>query len=68
MRIASDNHWASDVIIGHLMGYTSGYLLPTVLYYKEFRVEPHEHPTAPTYAALPMVTGDSLGINVIGAF
>jgi hypothetical protein len=31
MRIASDNHWASDVIVGHLMGYASGYLLPTVL-------------------------------------
>jgi len=68
MRIASDNHWASDVIIGHLMGYTSGYLLPTVLYYKEFRAEPHEHPTAPTYATLPMITPESIGISVLGAF
>jgi membrane-associated phospholipid phosphatase len=68
MRIASDNHWASDVIIGHLMGYTSGYLLPTLLYYKEFRVEPHEHPMPAVYATLPMITPESLGITVIGIF
>jgi membrane-associated phospholipid phosphatase len=69
MRIASDNHWATDVLVGHLMGYTSGYLLPTLLYYKEFSAEPHDHPTnAPVYAALPMVTPEALGVSVMGAF
>jgi membrane-associated phospholipid phosphatase len=68
MRIASDNHWASDVLIGHLMGYTSGYLLPTLLYYKEFRVQPHDHPTPAVYATLPMITPESVGISVLGAF
>ncbi len=69
MRIASDNHWTSDVLVGHLLGYTSGYLLPTLLYYKQFSTTPHEHePPAPVYAALPTVTNDSLGLMVIGMF
>jgi hypothetical protein len=69
MRIASDNHWTSDVLVGHLTGYASGYLLPTLLYYKEFSVAPHEHDEpAPVYATLPMITRDSLGISVLGIF
>jgi membrane-associated phospholipid phosphatase len=69
MRIASDSHWTTDVLVGHLLGYASGYLLPTLLYYKEFRTAPHEHePPAPVYAALPMLTNDSLGLTVIGMF
>jgi membrane-associated phospholipid phosphatase len=69
MRIASDNHWASDVIIGHLMGYASGYLLPTVVYYRDFRVTPHDHPPpAPVFAALPLIVGESLGMSVLGMF
>jgi membrane-associated phospholipid phosphatase len=71
MRIAADNHWASDVIVGHLMGYLSGYLLPTLLYYKEFRVSPDDHapePNGPTFAVLPMVTGSSAGAGLFGSF
>ena len=68
MRIASDNHWATDVLVGHLLGYTSGYLLPTLLYYKEFRATPHDHPETPSYATLPMITTNSLGLMMIGMF
>jgi membrane-associated phospholipid phosphatase len=69
MRIASDHHWTSDVLVGHLVGYASGYLLPTLLYYGEFSGAPHEHKeTAPVYATLPMITRDSLGITVLGIF
>jgi membrane-associated phospholipid phosphatase len=69
MRIASDAHWATDVVVGHLMGYTSGYLMPTLLYYKEFRTQPHEHPTpAPVYATVPMITPRSLGVSMLGVF
>jgi membrane-associated phospholipid phosphatase len=69
MRIASDNHWASDVIVGHLVGYASGYLLPTVIYYKDFSVTPHDHPpAAPVFAALPLITSESLGMSVLGMF
>jgi membrane-associated phospholipid phosphatase len=68
LRIASDSHWASDVLIGHLLGYTSGYLLPTLLYYKEFRTAPHDHPNAPTYAALPLIGTGTLGLSLVGMF
>lgn len=68
MRVASDNHWASDVLIGHLMGYASGYLLPTLLYYREFRATPHDHPVAPSYAALPFIARDALGVSLLGLF
>lgn len=69
MRIASDNHWASDVIVGHLMGYVSGYLLPTLLYYKEFRIAPHEHPSeGPTFAAVPLAKEGTLGLSIFGVF
>jgi membrane-associated phospholipid phosphatase len=69
MRVASDNHWASDVLVGHLLGYVSGYLLPTLLYYKEFRLAPHDHsPEAPTFAALPLVNKETLGMSLLGMF
>lgn len=70
MRIASDNHWASDVVIGHLAGYVSGYLLPTLLYYKQFRLVPHdEHPgepPPPSFAVLPLLGPDSAQVSIIG--
>ena len=68
LRIASDNHWATDVIVGHLLGYASGYLLPTLLYYKEFRSAPHDHQDEPQFAAFPLIQGDALGMYLLGAF
>jgi membrane-associated phospholipid phosphatase len=70
MRVASDNHWASDVVVGHVMGYVSGYLLPTLLYYKEFRIAPEEEDTheGPTFAVLPALTESSMGAMVLGTF
>ena len=69
MRIMADNHWASDVLVGHLMGYLSGYLLPTLLYYKEFRTAPHDHaPERPGVLALPIVNDHSLQLGLFGQF
>jgi membrane-associated phospholipid phosphatase len=69
MRIASDNHWASDVLVGHMIGYASGYLLPTALYYRQFRSQPEQpHTPAPAFAALPLVTDQGLGLALLGAF
>jgi membrane-associated phospholipid phosphatase len=72
MRIASDSHWASDVVVGHFMGYLSGYLLPTLLYYREFRATPHEDehpaPEAPVFALLPMFSGKSAQAMLVGLF
>jgi len=69
MRLAADNHWASDVLVGHLMGYLSGYLLPTLLYYKEFRSSPHEDEVGrPVVAALPIIGEHSLQLGLLGVF
>jgi membrane-associated phospholipid phosphatase len=42
LRIASDRHWATDVVTGHLLGYAAGYLLPTLFYYRGFQSSPSE--------------------------
>jgi membrane-associated phospholipid phosphatase len=72
MRIAADNHWTSDVLVGHFMGYLSGYLLPTLMYYKEFRITPHDDPApggeAPVLAVLPVITDTSAQALVVGAW
>jgi membrane-associated phospholipid phosphatase len=67
MRVMADEHWASDVLLGHLMGYVSGYLLPTLIYYKEFRVAPHDEIRGQRrLAALPIVDEHSLQLRLIG--
>jgi membrane-associated phospholipid phosphatase len=69
MRIMADNHWASDVLVGHLMGYLSGYLLPTLLYYRELPSAPQEHaPEQPGALVLPIVTAHSLQLSLFGQF
>jgi membrane-associated phospholipid phosphatase len=72
LRIASDNHWASDVLVGTVMGYFSGYLMPTLLYYKELRLAPHDDlpppPSRPLLTALPLITESSAELAVLGIF
>ncbi len=74
LRISSDNHWTSDVLVGHLMGYASGYLMPTLLYYHEFRTTPeppdaHSPPVVASRATIvPMVTDTSFQLRLVGMF
>jgi membrane-associated phospholipid phosphatase len=35
LRVASDKHWWSDVLVGHAVGFSAGYLLTWALYYHE---------------------------------
>jgi hypothetical protein len=68
-RTHEERFWASDVLVGHLMGYLSGYLLPTLLYYEEFRTAPHDHaPERPRVLALPIVTDHCLQLSLFGQF
>jgi membrane-associated phospholipid phosphatase len=74
LRIASDNHWASDVLTGHLMGYLVGYLYPTLMYYRQFRLtpeQPGDHPPSsepPTFTFLPWVTPEGAQLSLVGWF
>lgn len=34
LRVVADRHWASDVITGQLIGFSSGFLIPTLLHYR----------------------------------
>ena len=75
LRVASDNHWASDVVIGHLTGYLAGYLYPTLMYYREFRVAPegpeeHAPPPgeAPVITVIPLLTPTNVQLSFIGMF
>jgi membrane-associated phospholipid phosphatase len=70
LRMSSDNHWATDVAMGYLVGYTSGYLLPTLLYYHDFRIKPEGTGVAgaPKFTILPAADATSVRLNMIGEF
>ena len=60
MRIASDRHYASDVIVGGLIGTGIGYLVPTL----HFAVT-SEHPTT---AVIPVMGPGYAGLALSGGF
>jgi membrane-associated phospholipid phosphatase len=66
LRIAADVHWATDVLVGHVSGYLGGYLLPTLLYYRDVRLEPVDR-SGSTFRAmgfvLPRTDGVELGVG-----
>jgi membrane-associated phospholipid phosphatase len=52
LRMVADKHWHSDVVVGHLLGLSVGYLLPTLVYYRGFQSKPD--PDAGAAAAAPL--------------
>jgi membrane-associated phospholipid phosphatase len=69
LRIASDNHWATDVLVGHVSGYLAGYLLPTLVYYGEVRTEPLEDTGAGVRAmGFVLPRGDGVELGIMGVF
>jgi len=54
MRIISDKHWHSDVVVGHMIGLGVGYLLPTLVYYRGFQSKPD--PERNQSSAIPLRT------------
>ncbi len=69
LRISGDQHWASDVVVGGVAGFASGYLLPTLLYYGSF--SPPRPATAGGVAAvalLPIATESSIELSAVGVF
>ena len=68
LRIASDSHWATDVTTGHLVGFASGYLVPTLLYYEWGGGDDVTRGARGRHTALlPLVTSRALGAQVVVA-
>ncbi|MCU0691513.1 MAG: phosphatase PAP2 family protein [Polyangiaceae bacterium] len=68
LRIASDNHWATDVVTGHLIGFATGLAMPEVLYYVRDDNQRDSHPSSSRIAVLPSVTERMLGLQATGWF
>lgn len=66
LRLSSDVHYASDVLVGHLIGYVSGYFVPTLVHYGAFRLSP---PAAPSsFTLLPLASDEVAGLAVGGVW
>jgi len=55
MRVASDQHWASDVIFGGALGFLAGYFIPRLLHYGDV-------------SAAPLASAEMQGLAVFGRF
>ena len=66
-RIASDNHWASDVAVGYAVGFASGYGLPWLLHF-----DPPQALASRTrgvsWRVLPVSNGSRLSLVALGSF
>jgi membrane-associated phospholipid phosphatase len=69
LRMTSDRHWSTDVMTGHLVGFSAGYLIPTLLHYRWNDGE-DAGPQARTRSvlALPFVTDRGAGGQLVGFF
>ena len=66
MRIAADKHWGTDVAVGSAVGFATGYLMPTLLYY-------HDAPSPSADSAwrwtlVPEGSDTSAGVRWVGVF
>ncbi|HEX6765938.1 MAG TPA: phosphatase PAP2 family protein, partial [Polyangiaceae bacterium] len=77
LRITSDNHWTSDVLLGAGVGIFGGYFLPSLLHYGFASGPPKGASLLPTFGGsdgawaavlAPEVDVDRLGARFVGVF
>ena len=76
LRVMSDNHYASDVVLGAGVGVAAGYLMPVLLHYgrsggvrRESFLPHFSIPAAGAYAVVaPMAGPTQGGVSLSGAF
>lgn len=66
-RIASDNHWATDVAVGYLVGFASGYGLPLLLHFRGGKAESTRR-SGLNLRVLPLSDGSNLSVYAVGLF
>jgi membrane-associated phospholipid phosphatase len=54
LRVVGDRHWASDVLVGSVIGFFSGFGLPSLLHYRK-------RPVTEVYASSNLKVGVALG-------
>ncbi len=68
LRISSDKHWASDVVVGHMVGFSSGLLVPMLLRYRALDSEKSESDGPAVVVGLPSWEAGRVGIAMVGLF
>ncbi len=73
LRLRADEHWLSDQLVGGTLGIFSGYVLPTVLYYRPFwrdsSEQRDEREASPGrdlhWTVAPSLTPNALGLSLL---
>jgi membrane-associated phospholipid phosphatase len=70
LRLVYDEHWASDVIAGWLVGTAAGYVLPSVLHYGFGSGRPPGEIVSGSLHALPTLLSypAGAGAGLVGVF
>jgi membrane-associated phospholipid phosphatase len=66
-RVASDNHWATDVAVGYVLGFATGYGLPWLLHFSPPKPRAASE-SAFSLSVLPVTNGDQVTLFALGAF
>jgi membrane-associated phospholipid phosphatase len=59
LRVVADKHWSSDVLVGWLLGFSVGYVLPTLVYYRSIQSRPDTvagQPAQPAAVGTPLLS------------
>lgn len=65
LRIVADRHWGSDVLVGHVIGFATGYFLPTLLHY---RPTPPPPTSSARFGLFPQLEPAGGGLQLVGVF
>jgi membrane-associated phospholipid phosphatase len=65
LRVVADRHWASDVVAGHLIGFASGYFVPTLMHYRPVFSQTNSAPVAGWFPRFEAAGGS---VVVFGVF
>ena len=73
MRVVADRHYLTDVLIGAVLGFAVGYVVPLLLVPSRAEPDPDEEDSSFTWSAVPTFSmseteGTSIGVAISGTF
>ena len=66
MRMTADRHYASDIIVGTVLGFGGGFGLPLLLHYRG--LAPTRQVAGTTITVFPQASERELGLGLYGWF